>query len=65
MAADPLKTLREKASRGLTLSLDECKLFIASIRKSYIAAEAKVKTPKTGPKLSRDKTPVQQDIDFF
>lgn len=65
MASDPLKPLREKAAEGLTLTLDECKLFISSIRKSYIAAEAKVKTPKTGDKLSRNKAPVQTDIDFF
>jgi len=65
VATDPLKPLREKAARGLSLTLDECKLFIASIRKSYLAAEAKVKTPKDGPKLSRDKKPVQTDIDFF
>ena len=65
MATDPLKSLREKAARGVTLTLDECKQFIASIRKSYIAAEAKVKTPKTGDKLSRNKPPPQQEIDFF
>lgn len=63
--ADPLKPLRDKAARGLEITLDECKQFISSIRKSYLAAEAKVKTPKTGDKLSRNKAAPQQDIDFF
>jgi len=57
-----LKALREKAAQGIILSLDEVKAFVAASRKSYTAAEAKVKDPK---KLSRDKAPVQQDIDFF
>lgn len=64
MATEPLKSLREKASRGLTLTLDEVKLFVSSLRKSYTAAEGKMKDTK---KLSRDKKPdvSQEQIDFF
>lgn len=59
-----LDALREKASKGAFLTLEEVKLFVSALRKSYTAAEAVMKDTK---KLSRDKKaiPETKDIDFF
>lgn len=64
MAIQLIKDLQAKAARGLTLTVEETMLFVKHTRKSYLAMAAKVKTPKEGPKLSRNKVE-QKEIDFF
>jgi len=62
--SDLLKSLRAKADKGIILTLDEVKAFVAAARKSYSAAEASMKDKE---KLSRNKKPAtdEKQIDFF
>lgn len=61
LSREELKALREKASRGVSLSLEETRLFVLSTRKSYLAAET-----KSSPKDRVKKTGADDaQIDFF
>jgi hypothetical protein len=61
LSTKEIASLREKASRGATLSIDEVALFVAATRKSFLALPApKSKEPKT----AKPSTP-ENEIDFF
>lgn len=60
LSSPEIESLRQRAARGIALTIEEVRLFVAATRKSFLAVPVKTKAePKTKPKVD------EQQIDFF
>lgn len=59
-----IKALREKASRGVDLTIEEVKAFIAAKRVSWLALPGKKEKAEKPAKAEKPKVD-EKDIDFF